>query len=195
LGDENASTPVNGQPPIAQNNEDLLRDIFGSSTTPSAPGASSPPQTQRTTVDDILGLFGSTTTTAYHPVPPASAPAGSAFSLPQSQSQSPPPAAATATAPAPAPPISRAGDPAPDIVYRLRQERAEDHTDTADIACAAWRRHDPGAVPGVWLDASDGVELPGCRAQGEIYFLSSYPFFHLLLVTTAADAAYVESEC
>jgi AP-1 complex subunit gamma-1 len=102
LGDEVISTPVNGQPAITQNNQDLLRDIFGSSSDPSASGTSSPaPQTQRTTVDDILGLFSSTpapASTSLH-VPPASAPAGSAFSLPQSQSQSQPPAPAPTAAP------------------------------------------------------------------------------------------------
>jgi len=113
LGEEVVSTPINGQPSIPQNNEDLLRDIFGSALTPTASGTSSPPrQTPRTTVDDILGLFGSTATTAtpLH-VPPASAPAGSSFSIPQSQSQSQSQSQPPAPAPAPAPPS--AAPPAP----------------------------------------------------------------------------------
>ncbi|PPQ78711.1 hypothetical protein CVT26_005558 [Gymnopilus dilepis] len=81
LGDEVPPTPGakgNGQPaPTAQSNQDLLAEIFGSST-PSTTSTSPPPGApkQKSTVDDILGLFGSSgpgpaTTTS--PPPPASA--------------------------------------------------------------------------------------------------------------------------
>jgi len=41
-----------------QSNQDLLAEIFGSSNTQST-GTTTPPQQQKSTVDDILGLFGS----------------------------------------------------------------------------------------------------------------------------------------
>ena len=57
LGDEVVPpTPVNGQPAgTVQSNQDLLAEIFGSSTSISS--ATTPP-TQRSKVDDILNLFG-----------------------------------------------------------------------------------------------------------------------------------------
>ncbi|RDB20922.1 AP-1 complex subunit gamma-1 [Hypsizygus marmoreus] len=110
LGDEIVSTPTPGQQKPVTNNHDLLAEIFGSSApTPTQAGASSspPPPSQRTTVDDILGLFGTSTnltTPAAASTPPTPAfvtpAATSAFSLPQSQSQSPPaPAQPPAAAP------------------------------------------------------------------------------------------------
>ncbi|KAG1878591.1 adaptin N terminal region-domain-containing protein [Suillus tomentosus] len=94
LGDEVAPpTPiVNGQ--ATHNNHDLLAEIFGSS--PAAPSPthgrtpSISPQPQKSSVQDILGLFDSSPS----PVSPAPAPspATSAFATfsPQSQSQAPP---------------------------------------------------------------------------------------------------------
>ncbi|KAG2039910.1 adaptin N terminal region-domain-containing protein [Suillus americanus] len=89
LGDEVVpSTPVvNGQ--ATHNNQDLLAEIFGSS--PSAPGRtpSTSPQPQKSSVQDILGLFDSSPS----PAPPAPAPpsATSTFATfsPQPQSQAP----------------------------------------------------------------------------------------------------------
>ncbi|EIN09524.1 gamma-adaptin [Punctularia strigosozonata HHB-11173 SS5] len=105
LGDDIASTPApaaNGQPATsAQTTQDLLADIFGSSSTPgptAAPGA--PPATQKSSVDDILGLFGSSTTAAPAAHPSTSAAAMSSLftqqpqaapSQPQPQSQPPAP--------------------------------------------------------------------------------------------------------
>ncbi|KAH9932656.1 Adaptor protein complex AP-1 gamma subunit [Amylocystis lapponica] len=91
LGDDipSASAPTtNGtaQAAVAQSNQDLLAEIFGSSSTPAAP---SPAPSQKSTVDDILGLFGSTSTPPVQASPfPASTPvqaAPSAFALPQAQ--------------------------------------------------------------------------------------------------------------
>ncbi|KAJ7077879.1 adaptin N terminal region-domain-containing protein [Mycena belliarum] len=85
--------PANGQTP-AQNNEDLLRDIFGGGS--AMPGSASPPPAQRSTVDDIMNLFGpGPTATAVSPSVglPTSNPM-SAFNLPAArapQPQSPPP--------------------------------------------------------------------------------------------------------
>jgi AP-1 complex subunit gamma-1 len=97
-------TPVNGQPTgTVQSNQDLLAEIFGPSTSiSSAPAtASSPPsQPQRSKVDDILNLFGtsggnnlSSAPATPHPsvVPPSyTSPPSSLFTPTQAQSQSPP---------------------------------------------------------------------------------------------------------
>ncbi|KAI5984304.1 adaptin N terminal region-domain-containing protein [Pisolithus albus] len=48
---------VNGQP--VQNNQDLLAEIFGSSTTPTATSSPQPPASHKAAVQDILGLFDS----------------------------------------------------------------------------------------------------------------------------------------
>lgn len=86
-------TPVvNGQ--ATHNNHDLLAEIFGSS--PAAPSPthgrtpSVSPQPQKSSVQDILGLFDSSPSPA-SPAP-APSPATSAFATfsPQSQSQAPP---------------------------------------------------------------------------------------------------------
>ncbi|KAF8347701.1 gamma-adaptin [Amanita rubescens] len=70
--------PANGPTTSTQTNQDLLAEIFGS--------------TPRSTVDDILGLFGSTTSTSVAPVPtPVTASTPSAFSFSQTQSSPPPP--------------------------------------------------------------------------------------------------------
>ncbi|KIK39327.1 hypothetical protein CY34DRAFT_808436 [Suillus luteus UH-Slu-Lm8-n1] len=91
LGDEVAPpTPVvNGQ--ATHNNQDLLAEIFGSS--PAAPSPtpgrtpSISPQPQKSSVQDILGLFDSSPSTAS----PAPAPSTAAFAFsPQPQSQAPP---------------------------------------------------------------------------------------------------------
>ncbi|KAJ7504515.1 adaptin N terminal region-domain-containing protein [Mycena galericulata] len=82
------SGPVNGHTP-AQNNEDLLRDIFGGGSDQST----SPPPAQRSTVDDIMGLFGpGPTAPATSPSAAAALPTSmSAFNLPAVQSPQPPP--------------------------------------------------------------------------------------------------------
>ncbi|KAI0954098.1 clathrin associated protein complex large subunit [Taiwanofungus camphoratus] len=100
LGDDISPAPAvngNGQPAPTQNNQDLLAEIFGSSSTPAvSPGA--PASTQKSTVDDILGLFGSTSTPSPVPAPSQPSPFAtsndvqSAFNLPQtstSPSQAP----------------------------------------------------------------------------------------------------------
>ncbi|KAF7430752.1 clathrin associated protein complex large subunit [Pleurotus ostreatus] len=89
LGDDTLTTSgpaANGQAAAAaQNNQDLLAEIFGSSSTSSAPMTSTPtPASSKSTVDDILGLFGSTPA----PSAPAPAPAASLFS--QTTAASPP---------------------------------------------------------------------------------------------------------
>ena len=75
LGDEVPATPVNGQPTATvQSNQDLLAEIFGPSTSTisSTPAtASSPPkQTQRSKVDDILNLFGTSSNLPSAPATP-----------------------------------------------------------------------------------------------------------------------------
>jgi len=96
LGDDIATgpaAPVNGHAPV-QNNQDLLAEIFGSSSAPAAP---SPAQSQKSTVQDILGLFDSPAASTSTPVQaqaqplPVSNGAGSAFSLPQTHTPPPPP--------------------------------------------------------------------------------------------------------
>ena len=103
LGDDVVPpTPVNGQPTVtAQSNQDLLAEIFGSSTSlSSAPASvSSPPtQPQRSKVDDILTLFGTSdslpsTLATPHPstvLPSYSSPPPSLFTPTPTQAQSPP---------------------------------------------------------------------------------------------------------
>ncbi|KAF8817550.1 Adaptor protein complex AP-1 gamma subunit [Phlegmacium glaucopus] len=103
LGDEVVSpTPVNGQPTATvQSNQDLLAEIFGPSTpTSSAPttAASPPTQPQRSKVDDILTLFGTSgnlpsAPAHLHPsaAPPSySSPPSSLFTSTPAQAQSPP---------------------------------------------------------------------------------------------------------
>ncbi|KAG6813876.1 clathrin associated protein complex large subunit [Tricholoma furcatifolium] len=87
LGDDLAATPA-AEVTSAQRNQDLLADIFsGSSATPTASSVS-PATSRQTTIDDILGLFGSSNPMqSTSPPPAAAAPAvPSAFSLPQTQS-------------------------------------------------------------------------------------------------------------
>ncbi|THH05271.1 hypothetical protein EW145_g4924 [Phellinidium pouzarii] len=63
LGDDSSTvtTPVvNVQSPIVQNSQDLLAEIFGTGPSASPSGSPpAPPQPQKSSVDDILGLFGS----------------------------------------------------------------------------------------------------------------------------------------
>ena len=82
-----------------QSNQDLLAEIFGSSSTPSAPSPAAPAQSQKSTVQDILGLFDSpaapstsTPVQTQAPVLPVSNGGASAFSLPQAQTPPPQPA-------------------------------------------------------------------------------------------------------
>ncbi|KAJ7155544.1 adaptin N terminal region-domain-containing protein [Mycena crocata] len=82
---------VNGHPP-AQNNEDLLRDIFGGGSEQS--NSTSPPPAQRSTVDDIMGLFGPGPAAPATSPPAAALPVSnpmSAFNLPATQPSQPPP--------------------------------------------------------------------------------------------------------
>ncbi|KAF8631901.1 hypothetical protein AX15_002159 [Amanita polypyramis BW_CC] len=102
LGDEVSSSQghANGPTVSAHSNQDLLAEIFGptTSTVSARPTAStSATPAQRSTVDDILGLFGSSV-----PVTPTQAPAAtapSAFSLPQTQSPPPPSSSQVPAAP------------------------------------------------------------------------------------------------
>ncbi|EJD07418.1 Adaptor protein complex AP-1 gamma subunit [Fomitiporia mediterranea MF3/22] len=75
LGDDTAVTNpgVNVQSPVVQNSQDLLAEIFGSgpsgpSQTSPAPAAAASPQPQKSSVNDILGLFDSSPATP-SPVP------------------------------------------------------------------------------------------------------------------------------
>ncbi|KAJ6591710.1 adaptin N terminal region-domain-containing protein [Mycena vulgaris] len=82
---------VNGHVP-AQNNEELLRDLFGGGSDQST--STSPPQAQRSTVDDIMGLFGPGPSTPAVSPPAALSPTSnpmSAFNLPAAQPPQPPP--------------------------------------------------------------------------------------------------------
>ena len=88
LGDEVVpSTPVNGQPTAtAQSNQDLLAEIFGSSTSLSSAPATLPTQPQRSKVDDILNLFGTSGNLASAPAPATPHPSA----VPPSYISSPP---------------------------------------------------------------------------------------------------------
>lgn len=100
LGDDiPGGAPVaNGSvPAVAQNNQDLLAEIFGSSSSPAA-SSPAPAQSQKSTVQDILGLFDSPSTSSPVPAPDQATPyatsngappAFSAFNL--AQVQTPPP--------------------------------------------------------------------------------------------------------
>jgi AP-1 complex subunit gamma-1 len=95
LGDEispNAGSAVNGQAAIttAQTNNDFLAEIFGGGS--STLSTTTPVQSQKSTVDDILGLFGSSTISST----PSPAAPSSAFSSPQAQSPPPQPPQPTA---------------------------------------------------------------------------------------------------
>ncbi|KAJ7281777.1 adaptin N terminal region-domain-containing protein [Mycena rebaudengoi] len=84
--------PANGQAP-GPSNEEILRDIFGGGSNESS--STSPPPTQRSTVADIMDLFGPSSTTS----PPATSPPSthpvsdpmSMFNLTASQPPQPPP--------------------------------------------------------------------------------------------------------
>ena len=83
-----------------QSNQDLLAEIFGSSAsnTPAASAATPAPSSQRSTVDDILGLFGSSSTPiSSAPVRAPEPVTTSALSTPLPQSQPPPPLAPAST--------------------------------------------------------------------------------------------------
>ena len=101
LGDE--VVPVNGQPTATvQSSQDLLAEIFGLSTSISSTPAntSSPMQTQRSKVDDILNLFSTSSNLPSAPatpqpsaVLPSYTPSPSSLFTPtqaQAQAQSPP---------------------------------------------------------------------------------------------------------
>ncbi|KAF8216356.1 adaptin N terminal region-domain-containing protein [Mycena galopus ATCC 62051] len=96
IGSENdliggGGEPVDGHVP-PQDNEALLRDIFGGLS--DQPGPSAPAQAPRSTVDDIMGLFGGPSAAATSP-PAAAIPQSnpmSAFNIPTTQTpQAPPP--------------------------------------------------------------------------------------------------------
>ncbi|KAI5895020.1 Adaptor protein complex AP-1 gamma subunit [Schizophyllum commune H4-8] len=121
LGDEitSPSAPGGAAPP---NTQDLLADIFGSSASPTAsspaPGGA-PAAKPRSTVDDILGLFGTTAPAAATPPPASQSPAlassgsGDLFSL-----------AAQSSSPAPPPPQA-AAPPKPQLTSYTAYERNE----------------------------------------------------------------------
>ncbi|KZT65038.1 gamma-adaptin [Daedalea quercina L-15889] len=105
LGDDIATgpaAPVNGHAPV-QSNQDLLAEIFGSSSAPAAPTPAASTQSQKSTVHDILGLFDSPTASTSTPVQtqtpslPVSNGAASAFSL-STQTSPPQPAQSRLTA-------------------------------------------------------------------------------------------------
>jgi len=76
-----------------QSNQDLLAEIFGSSasSTPAVSATTPAPSSQRSTVDDILGLFGSSSTPISSAPVRAPAPVtASAIPTPLPQSQLPP---------------------------------------------------------------------------------------------------------
>ncbi|VDB94206.1 unnamed protein product [Peniophora sp. CBMAI 1063] len=76
LGDDIGAAPASSAPvaAVAQNNQDLLAEIFGSSDpTPATAPTASASQPQRKAVDDILGLFGASAPSAPSPAPPAGA--------------------------------------------------------------------------------------------------------------------------
>ena len=87
----------------AQSNEQLLMEIFGSSSsTPVAPATA--PAPQKSAVDDILSLFGNSPSPAPAAVAPSQPPAmagGSLFDLGGMSSPAPTPASAPAPAPKP----------------------------------------------------------------------------------------------
>ncbi|KAJ7043482.1 adaptin N terminal region-domain-containing protein [Mycena alexandri] len=88
--DTMGSPPVNGHAP-AQDNAALLQDIFGGSDQSIA---TSPPPAQRSTVDDIMGLFGPGPSAPTTSPPAAAIPVSnpmSAFNLPATQTPQPPP--------------------------------------------------------------------------------------------------------
>ncbi|KAF7982596.1 hypothetical protein HWV62_27618 [Athelia sp. TMB] len=88
--DDTAAAP--GAQANASNNDALLAEIFGgSSSSSSAPAPAQPPTSA---VDDIMSLFGSSAPAAPAAPSPASNPAPSAFSLPQTQAAPPQPAPA-----------------------------------------------------------------------------------------------------
>ena len=90
--------PANGPTTNTQTNQDLLAEIFGSSTPSTVAPPSSAAPAPRSTVDDILGLFGSSTSTSAAPAPtPVTASTPSAFSFSQTQSSPPPPTPSQAT--------------------------------------------------------------------------------------------------
>ncbi|CCM06280.1 uncharacterized protein FIBRA_08531 [Fibroporia radiculosa] len=104
LGDDipSGTTPAvnNGAAQVAQNNQDLLAEIFGTSSVSAVASPAAPVQGQKSTVQDILGLFDSPSAPSPTPAPAPSQPppfaisngiqpALSAISLPQTQT--PPP--------------------------------------------------------------------------------------------------------
>ena len=100
LGDDTPATSSTGPnvapPATVQSNQDLLAEIFGSSNIPSTATTASPSQQQKSTVDDILGLFESSSRTpapvsvaatsvapsSLPPTPASAFPSASAISTP-----------------------------------------------------------------------------------------------------------------
>jgi AP-1 complex subunit gamma-1 len=86
LGDDISATPSTGpnmaQPATAQSNQDLLAEIFRSlSNESTGTTTATPSQQQKSTVDDILSLFGSSSSPT--PVPSSAAPGPPAASFAQ----------------------------------------------------------------------------------------------------------------
>ncbi|TCD63708.1 clathrin associated protein complex large subunit [Steccherinum ochraceum] len=89
LGDDlpSSSGPAAANGAIAGNNQALLAEIFGSSSSPSPSSQSSAPAQPRNTVQDILGLFDSTPSA---PSPAPASPAPPVFAAVQAQPAQPP---------------------------------------------------------------------------------------------------------
>lgn len=75
MGDEPAVAAPGGASAIpAQANEDLLAQIFGGSTSSAPPATTTPAGNSKASVNDILGLFGSTSVAPAAPAPATSSP-------------------------------------------------------------------------------------------------------------------------
>lgn len=128
-----APPTANGQPTApAQSNQDLLAEIFGSGAPTTSPQPTSQSQ-QRSTVEDILGLFGSTNTSSPAPStfttsPPATAAASNPMSSLFVNSNSP--SAYTASpVQSPAASVSPAATPAAPATSRLTTYTAYEKND------------------------------------------------------------------
>lgn len=98
LGDDTsvANSPL-VQAPVVQDSQALLAEIFGPSptTTSSSTAAANPPQAQKNSINDILGLFGSSPSSS-SPAPTSTPTVDSSSLFSPAQSSSPPSAATSA---------------------------------------------------------------------------------------------------
>lgn len=199
LGDDIVSPNgiTNGTPAIAQNNQDLLAEIFGSSSATASP-ASTPQASRQNTVNDILGLFGSS---APAPAPsPASGAASSIFgdasvTSPVAQTPSvfsPAPAfAATAVTPPVASPVAAAPQLTPYTAYEKNELKI---TLTPNVSAAK-----PGVVlilakfqvsgPNPATGLSFQAAVP--KVWHAVVYLNSFTDYHSFSVTAIANAPNV----